>query len=180
MSQKPFTVISFSDDTGQTLCDHVHALNGIHAFWVAASLRPTMTMVAALPGHLTEGAGDLIFPGSGLVAADTILSQPEVFGPSEEGGATEQSDDVTPEIRKVLVLSTGHLTKATCLSYTEWPFISSFEQGCYFYVGDEPNLYPNAPGDLQNVLEFARRNGCIEVKFDRDAERIAALPWFDW
>lgn len=92
---------------------------------------------------------------------------------------TGQSADVL-EIRKVLVLSTGHLTKATCLNYKDWPKIADFEEGCYFYVGDEPNLYADAPADLQSVLEFARQLGCIEVKFDQDAGRIEQLPWFDW
>ena len=84
------------------------------------------------------------------------------------------------EIRKVLVLSTNHLTKHTCLDYKSWPFIADFEEGCYFYVGDNPESHTDAPEDLRGVLAFAKRHGCIEVKFDRDADPIPQLPRFEW
>lgn len=82
--QKPFTVIGYFESNGQSVSHHVEANNGIHAFFVLAQKEPCMTMVAALPGHLTEGAGDIVFPGEGVVDAETILEQPEVFGPSKE------------------------------------------------------------------------------------------------
>lgn len=83
---KPYTVIAINDSTGQTICDHVEANNGIHAFFVAAQTRTGFSMIVALPGHQTEGEGELIFPGDSAVASSTILSQPEVFGPiSSEG-----------------------------------------------------------------------------------------------
>lgn len=92
--------------------------------------------------------------------------------------------DISPleaiESRKVLVLSAHHLSKDTCLCYKEWPFIADFEEGCYFYVGDEPELYTDAPEDLKAVLAFAKRHGCVEVKFDRDGDYIAELPRFNW
>ena len=84
------------------------------------------------------------------------------------------------EIRKVLVLSTGHLTKRTCLEFKSWPFIADFEEGCYFYVGEEPESYTDAPEDLRGVLAFAKRHGCTEVKFDQDADQIPQLPFFEW
>ena len=85
------------------------------------------------------------------------------------------------EIRKVLVLGTGHLTKDTCLEYKTWPFIADYDEGCYFYVGDAgAGGVSGAPEDLRVVLAFAQEQGCIEIKFDRDGDRIAQLPWFDW
>lgn len=96
--QRPFTVIAFCEETGQSVCDHVMANNGIHAFWVAAQDRPTLTMVVAIPGHLSEGAGDLVFPGQGVVDAATVLEQPEVFGPIGESPTAVDEKLLTPEV----------------------------------------------------------------------------------
>jgi hypothetical protein len=52
---------------------------------LAAQAKPTLTMVVSMSGHLTEGAGEVIFPGEGVVDAATILEQPEVFGPDVAG-----------------------------------------------------------------------------------------------
>lgn len=84
------------------------------------------------------------------------------------------------EVRKVLVLSTAHLTKDTCLGYKAWPFIAEYEEGCYFYVGSAPENYAEAPADLRLVLAFAKLHGCVEVKFDRDADQVSNLPVYDW
>ena len=81
---KLFTVVGYFVESGQTVCHHVMAKNGIHAFCVLAQDEPLLMMVVAMPGHLTEGAGDLVFPGGGVVDAATILEQPEVFGPGKE------------------------------------------------------------------------------------------------
>ncbi len=79
-----WTVIGYYESNGQSVCHHVDARNGLHAFYVLAEQAPSLTMVAALPGHLIEGAGEIVFPGDGPVDAETILQQPEVFGPSDE------------------------------------------------------------------------------------------------
>lgn len=84
------------------------------------------------------------------------------------------------EIRKVLVLSTSHLTKETCQNYKKWPFIAEYEEGCYFYVGPDGTYDAEPPEDLTLVLNFARENGCTEVKFDCDADTTDQLPVFDW
>ncbi len=100
--------------------------------------------------------------------------KPTVSGCSSEANVAE------PEIRKVLVLSTNHLTKHTCLEYKSWPFLADFEEGCYFHVGDEPESYSEAPEELRHVLTFAKQYGCTEVKFDRDADVLDHLPRFEW
>lgn len=74
-----YTVISFTEDTGQIFSDHVVALNRINAFASAAAIDPTRTMVVALDGWLNEGNG-VEFPGEGLVDAGSVNEQPEVFG----------------------------------------------------------------------------------------------------
>lgn len=84
------------------------------------------------------------------------------------------------EVRKTLVLSTANLSKETCLTYKNWPFIAEFDGGCYFYVGEESTFAKEPPEDLLVVLDFARAQGCLEVKFDCDAEPVSQLPIFEW
>jgi len=77
--REPFTVIAFVEDTGQIVAHHVVADDASNAFQLAAEIDPTITFVAALPGHQREDK-ELFFPGEGLVDAETVLDQPEVFG----------------------------------------------------------------------------------------------------
>lgn len=131
-------------------------------------------------------------------APDSVIATIELHGEEPKAGQWFQSIDpdasirssarvcadeangAEPEIRKVLVLSTNHLTKHTCLEYKSWPYIADFEEGCYFYVGDEPGSYTDAPEELRRVLMFAKQYGCTEVKFDRDADVLDNLPCFEW
>jgi hypothetical protein len=55
MELKPFTVIGYFHGNGESMCEHVMANNGIHAFWVAAQAKPTLTMVAAMSGQPRSG-----------------------------------------------------------------------------------------------------------------------------
>lgn len=81
---KKFTVVGYFEEDGQVVCHHVEASSGMHAFYVLAENEPSLTMVAALPGHLTEAAGEIFFPGDGVVDASTILEQPDVFEVTEK------------------------------------------------------------------------------------------------
>ena len=84
------------------------------------------------------------------------------------------------EVRRVLVLSTRHLSQTTCMEYKAWPFIAEYDEGRYFYVGDEPEEYTEAPPDLRQVLMFAKQHGCTEVKLDADAALVEGLPEYEW
>lgn len=79
-----WTVIGYFENNGQSVLHHVEADNGMQAFFALAQDEPELTMVAALPGHLTEAEGDVIFPGEGVVDAATVLGQPDVFGPGND------------------------------------------------------------------------------------------------
>jgi len=69
---KMYTVIGYYDDTdGQIFCDHVEAETSLGAFLESATTRATATFVAAIPGHVHEGAG-IEFPGYGVVTASTL------------------------------------------------------------------------------------------------------------
>lgn len=77
-----FTVIGFSEDNGGIFCEHVEAHDDLSAFQVAAKGNEHITFVAVVPGHQNQGVG-INFPGPGIVDADTVLEQPEVFGNEE-------------------------------------------------------------------------------------------------
>lgn len=83
MSLNKYSVIGIYPESGQIFCHHVEATSGTNAFMEAANHLPDteMEMVVALPGHQLEGQL-LTFPGDSLVSSETIMSQPEVFGPS--------------------------------------------------------------------------------------------------
>jgi hypothetical protein len=60
---KNYTVIGFYESTEQNDSD--------------------MSFVACLDGHIEEGSG-VGFPGEGVVNAETVLEQPEIFGGNDE------------------------------------------------------------------------------------------------
>lgn len=62
----PYSVLGFHPATGQTLCAHVLAQNGLHAFAEAAQqcVGGDHVFIAAHPGHLRENQ-DVFFPESG-------------------------------------------------------------------------------------------------------------------
>lgn len=103
-----FTVIGYFAHNGQTVCRHVQATEGLHAFAEVAQQNPGLTLVVALPGHLTEAAGELTFPGEGVVEAETILAQPEVFGQASPSCAKCGSH-----------LDWGYCSDQTC-PYSDW------------------------------------------------------------
>lgn len=90
------------------------------------------------------------------------------------------------EIRKTLVLSTSHVTKATAKMLdstpcSEWPAVGGpyGTYGWFFYAHDE-NCEPLMPDDLFAVMTFANANGCDNVLFDCDALEVDGLPTYDW
>ncbi len=99
---------------------------------------------------------------------------------------------MTPEIRKLLVLSTAHLPQPHLDADLGGPVDTSLwgaavitltEHGAFLWVPDEPlessgdGLTPQLVLDIQ---VFARANGCDYVMFDADGPKVAALQLFDW
>lgn len=74
----PFSVMGFYEDNGRSFLDHVFARDPQHAIWVTAQSHPTVTLICAQYGHLTEGR-DIHFAGESAVDAETVLSQEDVF-----------------------------------------------------------------------------------------------------
>lgn len=74
-----YTVIGYYESNGQIFAHHVEADSIMGAFAVVAAMHSDAVMVCALGGEHHEGE-ELAFPGEGVVDAETILEQPEVFG----------------------------------------------------------------------------------------------------
>lgn len=172
---KAFTVIGYYESTGQSVCEHVTANNGIHAFWVAAQAMPDLTMVVALPGHLTEGAGEVVFPGDGVVDAGTVLEQIEVFGP---GRVEEDAVEVLPgatrtEVREVLMQEiVGDYE--TPDQVPEWVWVernASFNHvqngraGVWEFVLNLSRTFEDVPERLQPVVNAARNDNMSYLIF---------------
>lgn len=83
-----FTVIGFREESGQIWCGHVKAHCKSSAFAAAAREEETLTFVACMQG-LHHEADTLGFPGEGVVDADTVLNQPDVFGRSDDANQDE-------------------------------------------------------------------------------------------
>jgi hypothetical protein len=82
MSQEKFTVIACDEQSGQIVCHHVMATDGMNAFACVATANQgkSLSLVVSMPGWLEENEKGLTFPGEGLVSVETVLEQPEVFG----------------------------------------------------------------------------------------------------
>lgn len=77
-----FTVLGFYEGNNQIFSHHVEAKDSASAFAVVSKIYKEANFVAVLEGHISEGQG-INFPGDSLVDAETVLSQPEVFGTGE-------------------------------------------------------------------------------------------------
>lgn len=94
------------------------------------------------------------------------------------------------EERRLLVLSTAHLTATTArmLSETDpkdWYFAGGRygDYGFFVYALDKDDHIKDSwrlPRELYEVMSFARRNGFTNILFDRDADRINELPCWEW
>jgi len=80
---KKFTVIGYYEETGEIFSHHVEAKNSQYAFFVTAEEHESAQFIVALEGHQMEGR-HVEFPGAGVVDAETVLDQPEVFDSDEE------------------------------------------------------------------------------------------------
>jgi hypothetical protein len=88
---------------------------------------------------------------------------------------------------KLLALSTGHLTAATAKLMTAAPqdvgvLVATFEEGFFVSAMRAPDPKHGDPEylSLWTVCEFARKQGYQYLLLDRDADRIAELPDYDW
>lgn len=149
---------------------------------------------AFLHGYITARAltvdfsalGEAFFGAAGLTPheAAALINKAAVAAPVPD------AEPAKLEIRKLLVLSTSHVTKATADllnstdAVTSWPWCGGpyGEYGWMFYCAEENNGEGDRhiPDDLFAVMQFARANGCDNVLLDRDSEPVDGLPTWEW
>lgn len=82
-----------------------------------------------------------------------------------------------------LTISTGHLTKETVNGWAvaeEYPVIANYEYGLFVAVADATFVLSDFPADLATCIDYAKKHGASVIRFDRDADRIDELPFFEW
>ena len=89
---KNYTVIGFYEESHQLFSHHVKAVDSKGAFALVSKAHSDAVFTAVLDGTLNEGDG-IEFPGTALVDAETVLSQPEVFGTGEPLPFSEIDND---------------------------------------------------------------------------------------
>lgn len=87
-----------------------------------------------------------------------------------------------PEIERLLVLSTTHITEHTCNTCLRAQNDSTpvYEKGGYGWFVYVDAWFPDTPEDLNRTMTFAREKGCEWVMFDSDGPTIEQLPSYDW
>ena len=179
-----FTVIGFIEKTGQIACHHVIANNSMHAFAVVAAAEPEISMVVSFPGFVNE-AGELTFPGEGIVGAETVMEQPEVFGlsPLSFSGVLEQ---VLDKARAAIAADPGLDKEIANIrnNQADWleDLISNFADeldgiesevvkgtpGSIVWTDEAGNLIRFMPSDALSQLRWlARQNGLNDTVSDQ-------------
>lgn len=151
----PYSVLGFHPATGQSLCAHVLAQNGLHAFAEAAQqfVGGDHVFIAAHPGHLRENQ-DVFFPGDGWVGS----APPAAFGDDRPGGApaiTEPDDlpaaPVAPENAPMhIVIPKAETTLARQIKAGSGVVMRETAQG--LVLDYEGNLY-----GAENLRTYAER-----------------------
>ncbi len=84
-------------------------------------------------------------------------------------------------IEAMLVLSTAHISPATCNAFLpsyRGPIWPKGDYGWFVYVPDDVD--DAMPDDLKACLALARETGACWVMFDRDQAEMTALPIHEW
>lgn len=81
-----------------------------------------------------------------------------------------------PEIRKTLVISTGHAPSAEAIEGLSMHYYGrGHAYGVSIHVAGETR-----PAWLTPILALAREHDCTWVDFDRDGDYVEELPRWDW
>ncbi len=86
------------------------------------------------------------------------------------------------EIRRSLVLSSGHLTPevATALAVGTFKMNETLEYGWSAYVGEDITDEDLDVTCINAAFALARKHDCTWIVWDRDGPTIAELPSYDW
>lgn len=95
-----------------------------------------------------------------------------------------------PEIHKMLVMSTAHVSEETAKLIDEaydrkhaWAPAFARAEGWLFYVGDENPVVKHGldyPEEFAALFSFAMEQGCTWLMLDRDGDTVDNLPTFEW
>lgn len=100
---------------------------------------------------------------------------------NDQVAPTPSNDTATAAIEPMLVLSTSHITEATCnvlLPEYAGPAWPKGGYGWFVYVPEDEDA--ELPLDLRACLALARQKGAFWVMFDRDELAIDELPTYEW
>ena len=87
-AMQEYTVLATVADEGTLSIHRTYAIDPYHAFFVIAKIEQEkddgqkLEFLAAMPGRKAEGV-DFVLPGEGIVCAETVLEQEDVFGPGD-------------------------------------------------------------------------------------------------
>jgi hypothetical protein len=133
----------------------------------------------------------------GSVSVDPLTDTKKTAHLPSPGEPATQTGDSDMRIFKVLDLSIAHLPQQLCASLSGWDGVTAYalstpdgNYGWLLHVPDDPDGYAadyaetdeadGLPAEVLVIQRFARGLGCDYVLLDRDAERIDALPAWDW
>lgn len=156
-----FTVIGYYEESGQIFAHHVEANNSQHAFYVVAQEFPDACFVVAIKGHQCEEQS-LTFPGEGVVDAETVLEQEDVFN----------SDDVEPVESVSNVIADFEIRDWHLAEIGEhWTGPKEHRDAYRFVIEQSPRtkqiyfkVYPAVLDGLSTELELNGLAGCIEIR----------------
>lgn len=88
------------------------------------------------------------------------------------------------EIYKMMVMSTGHISKETAkLLDQESAGVTVYQKdgyGWFIVVTDWQENEKYIPEDLKRCLSFAQTNGCDWLCLDSDGQEYSDLPIYNW
>lgn len=96
-----------------------------------------------------------------------------------------------PEIHKLMVLSTAHITKACndalgMLDREDGPgpgpgcYLDHYLYGFHLTLSAEPDEAEWIDPSLEEVVAYARKHGCTHLRLDRDGPTMNDLPQYEW
>lgn len=143
---------------------------------------------ACLPGDIGEGlqAGIDVMMNEGHMTGRNDTST-LVTGTTVCFSHAENVDGgLVPEIHRVLVMSTGHITFDTNARLLGEHDIGTLydvlEYGYLIRVpdGDDPEAEATMSEDIRAVIASARSHGCRYVRLDPDGATVDGLPLHEW
>lgn len=112
-----------------------------------------------------------------------VQLEPGEQRPEEKNSTRAAKQPSAPEIYKVLVCSTAHVTREEAEILDHHGYARGEVGWLVWVLKDQdfavPEIEHPSPG-LKGAIDFARNSGCQYLLFDRDAETLEGVPDYDW